>query len=375
MIKRQLYNTLKERLNGDKAIILIGPRQTGKTTLIKALLKEEKEHLFLNGDDPVVRDELAAANTEKLKQIIGNHSIIFIDEAQRVKNIGLTLKMITDQFSSVRLLVSGSSALEINQEITEPLTGRKWEYQLYPVSWSELLTHLGYIVTQQQLEIRLVYGMYPEVITAHARGEGKEVLQQLTSSYLYQDVLSVAGIRKPEIIEKLLQALAYQVGSEVSYNELANTLGIDKNTVSHYLNILEKTFVIFRLQPYSRNLRNEISSTRKIYFYDNGIRNSLISNYAPLEFRQDKGALWENFIIAERIKQNHYQKRFTNTYFWRTRQQQEVDYLEEKDGDLYAFEFKLSNQKKAKFPLTFTRAYPDAKQQSITPENFLEFVM
>ena len=376
MIERQLQSVLLERLTDNKAIVVIGPRQTGKTTLIMALLESsDQDYIMLNGDDPVVREELGNANTEKIRQILGSHKTVFIDEAQRIKNIRLTLKIITDQFRSVRLLISGSSSLEINQEINEPLTGRKWEYQLFPISWKELQDHTGYIPARQQLELRLIYGMYPDVINAHEKGEEKEVLQQLASSYLYQDVLSIAGIRKPEVIEKLLQALAYQLGSEVSYNELANTVQVDKNTIGNYLNVLEKTFVIFRLQPYSRNLRNEISTTRKIYFYDNGIRNSLISNYSPLKFRQDKGALWENFLIAERIKQNHYQKRYTNTFFWRTKQQQEIDYLEEKDGKLTAFEFKWSSSHKARFPVTFSNAYPDAGKKLITPQNFTEFIL
>ena len=371
MITRQLRKTLRERIGSGKATIVLGPRQTGKTTLIKQTLKDLGEYLFLDGDDPVVREELSNANTEKLKSIIGGNSVVFIDEAQRIHNIGLTLKIITDQIKPVTLFVSGSSSLEINQEINEPLTGRKWEYNLYPISWKEFQEYVGFIKAKQQLEQRLIYGMYPEVITAE--GNEKDILQQLASSYLYKDVLSLAGIRKPEIIEKILKALAFQVGSEVSYNELSNLVQADKNTVSNYLDILEKTFVIFRLQPFSKNLRNEISTKRKIYFHDNGIRNSLISNFAPLEFRQDKGALWENFLITERIKQNHYNNRYANVYFWRTKQHQEIDFVEEKDGMLHGFEFKFSG-KKTKFTKAFKKAYPDALTNLIDTDNFQEFI-
>jgi len=373
LLKRQLQQVLKDRSNSGKAILLIGPRQTGKTTLLRMMLEDFKPYLFLDGDNPQVRKELTNVNTEKLKQIIGNHKTVFIDEAQRIGNIGLTLKLITDQISHVKLFVSGSSAFELNEKINEPLTGRKWEYHLFPISWKELNDHIGYLDSKQQLEQRLVFGMYPDVII-HP-GDEINILQQLTSSYLYKDILSLAGLRKPEIVEKLLKALAFQVGSQVSYNELSNHIKADKNTVSTYLDILEKAFVVFRLQPFSRNLRNEISTSRKIYFYDNGVRNSLIGNFSPIEFRQDKGALWENFLMAERKKQNHYTERYCLTYFWRTRQKQEIDYIEEADGKISAFEFKFNPSKKVKLSKTFANAYPDASFEVIDSENFTSFVM
>lgn len=370
MIKRQISDIINKRVG--KAIILLGPRQVGKTTLINHILSNQTSHLFLNGDDPVVRQELSEANTEKLKQIIGTNTTVFIDEAQRIPNIGITLKIITDQLSNIQLFVSGSSAFELNHEVQEPLTGRKWEFNLYPISWKEFQSHVGFIQAKQELERRLIFGMYPEVI--NQKEDEKETLRQLTSSYLYKDVLSIAGIRKPEVIEKLLKALAFQVGNEVSYNELAGLIQVDKNTINTYLDILEKTFVIFRLQPFSRNLRNEISTTRKIYFYDNGLRNSLISNFSSLEFRQDKGALWENFLISERMKQNQYQSRHTSRYFWRTKQQQEIDYIEESDGKIQAFEFKSAIGKNPKPPRSFVNAYPEASFEVINMGNFQDFV-
>lgn len=269
-------------------------------------------------------------------------------------------------------MVSGSSALELSNQINEPLTGRKWEYQLFPISWEELSQHVGYLQSLQQLETRLLFGMYPEVVTKI--GDERPILKQLSSSYLYKDLLSFAGIRKPELLEKLLQALAFQVGNEVSYHELGRLLGADKKTVSNYLDLLEKAFVIFRLPAFSRNLRNEISRGRKIYFYDNGIRNALIANFAPLGLREDVGALWENFLITERWKMLHYREAFVNRFFWRTTAQQEVDYLEERDGRLYAYEFKWNPNKKGRFPKNFKATYPKALTKTITPDNFHSFL-
>ncbi|MEQ9301662.1 MAG: ATP-binding protein [Cyclobacteriaceae bacterium] len=373
MIDRQLTKVIQKHLiSSRKAIVLIGPRQTGKTTLLKDLISQDKGFLFLDGDDPQTRNELAEINTSKLRQLVGDNQIVFVDEAQRIPGIGITLKLITDQMPEVQLFVSGSSAFEINQQVNEPLTGRKWEYNLFPITWKELEGQLGYLKSKQQLEQRLIYGMYPEVVTN--LGMEEKVLKQLTSSYLYKDVLSIAGIRKPEFVEKLLKALAFQVGNEVSYNELSNLVGIDKNTISTYIDILEKTYVIFRLQPFSRNLRNEISTKRKIYFYDNGLRNTLISNFGSLEYRSDKGQLWENFLISERHKQNHYQDRVVNTYYWRTKQQQEIDFVEEANGQLKAFEFKFSDKKRVKLPITFEKAYPNTDFEVVNSENFQAFV-
>jgi len=373
MIKRLLTSIVRKKLGTGKAIIILGPRQVGKTTLLKEIAEKKGNYLFLNGDDPTVQQQIEGANTQTLKQIIGKYTLVFIDEAQRIKNIGLTLKLITDQLKNVQLLVSGSSALELASEVNEPLTGRKWEYKMYPISWQELYDYLGRLDAHSQLEQRLVYGMYPEVITR--QGEEREVLQQLAGSYLYKDLLSLGGIRRPEMLDKLLRALALQLGNEVSYNELSNMLQVDKNTINNYIQLLEKAYVIFRLPPFSRNLRNEITSSRKIYFYDNGIRNSLVANFNPIGLRQDTGELWENFLISERMKLLQYNSKWANTYFWRTHAQQEIDYIEERDGEIFAYEFKWSKTKKAKFPKTFITAYPKAKLQLVTPANFEDFIM
>ena len=370
MIIRLLGAKIEDRLGSGKAIIIIGPRQVGKTTLIKSNLKN-KPYLFLDADDPTIRNLLTNANTEQLKSIIGKNKLVFIDEAQRIENIGITLKIITDQFKDVQLIVSGSSAFELNNQLNEPLTGRKWEYQLFPISWKEFEDNVGFIKAEQQLEIRIIYGMYPDVI--NRVGEETEVLKQLGDSYLYKDILAFSTIRKPEILEKLLQALALQIGNEVSYNELSQLVGIDKNTVSNYIDILQKAFVIFKLGSFSRNLRNEIKTNQKIYFYDTGIRNMIIGNFNALELRQDKGPLWENFLISERRKKNTYAGSLKKPYFWRTVQQQEIDYVEETSGQITGYEIKWNAKAKVKIPKLFKETYT-AGVTILNRENFRTFL-
>lgn len=371
MIPRTLALYLKKRFNKGKAIVILGPRQVGKTTLIEECIKG-KEILFLNGDDPEIRELLSNAGTSRLKSLIGKYKWIFVDEAQRIPNIGLTAKIITDHFKGVQLLMSGSSALELNQSTQESLTGRKFEFLLYPISWEEFEHHVGYMEASAQLEERLIYGMYPDVI--NHRHEGREVLKELTVSYLYKDVLSLTGIKKPELLEKLLKALALQLGNEVSYNELSKLLEIDKATIARYIELLEKAFIVFRLNSFSRNQRNEIKNNRKIYFYDNGIRNMIISNLNSLDLRADKGALWENFLIAERLKLQAYHQQYTSNYFWRTVQKQEIDFVEERNGKINAYEFKWNNRGNKKIPASFLREYK-AKGEIIDRQNFRAFVI
>ena len=371
MFLRKIQKAIEADFFGGKAIIVLGPRQVGKTTLIQEILTG-KDHLFLNADDATERKLLDQPDTFKLQQLIGKHTIVFIDEAQRLPQVGLTLKLITDQFSHVQLIVSGSSALEISNQTNEPLTGRKWEYHLYPISWEELETSIGFVEGEKQLAHRLVYGMYPDVINRH--GKEKIVLQELTESYLYKDILALANIRKPDLLERLLQALALQLGSEVSYNKLAQLLNVDKATIITYLDLLEKAFIVFRLRSFSRNMRNEIKDNRKIYFWDNGIRNMLIANLNPLDLRQDKGALWENFLISERMKRARYHNVIVNFYFWRTIQQQEIDFIEEGNGEIRGYEFKWKNNGKHRAPQSFQREY-NTKVQVISRENFRTFVL
>jgi predicted AAA+ superfamily ATPase len=369
MFSRTLEKKIKEKINSGKAIVVVGARQVGKTTLLKTILKDT-DCLFLDADDPTIRSLLSNPNTEQIRTIIGENKFIFLDEAQRIPGIGLTLKIITDQFKDVQLLVSGSSSFHLGNALNEPLTGRKWEYELFPISWEEYEDKIGYIKSEQQLENRLLYGFYPEVI--NNQRQERETLKNLVNSYLYRDILAFSDIRRPEVLEKLLQALAFQMGSEVNYNELAQTVGINKVTVQNYIEILEQGYIVFRLNSFSRNLRNEIKQNRKIYFYDNGIRNMIIGNFNQLDFRPDKGALWENFLVSERRKQNLYKDTFSKMYFWRTKQQQEVDFVEEKDGKISGYEFKW-NSKKLKLPLTFSETY-HAEGFAIDRSNFREFV-
>jgi predicted AAA+ superfamily ATPase len=373
MIERLLRQEIEKRWATGKAIIILGPRQVGKTTLLKKICQEKGDFLFLNADETEVTALLENANEMRLRQIIGRHKVVFLDEAQRIPNVGLTLKIFTDQIPEVQIVVSGSSSLDLASEINEPLTGRKWEFQMYPISWEELVGQLGFVDARKQLEQRLIFGMYPEVI--NQIGDEREVLKQLSSSYLYRDILQFGNIRKPEALEKLLTALALQVGSEVSYNELAQLVQLDRYTVEQYIGLLEKSFIVFRLQPLSRNMRNEINTKRKVYFYDNGLRNAILTDFKPMSLRTDVGALWENFVISERKKYLEYHRIWAKTYYWRSYQQQEIDYIEETDGAFSAWELKWNPKAKVRFPAGFMEAYKPVVAQVINPGNFEEAVL
>ena len=376
-IQRDLKTVLDSKIGKGKVLLLIGPRQVGKTTLLKNMLESistEKKVQFWNCDESDVRQFLSEANSAKLKSFIGNSDFIVIDEAQRVKDIGLTIKLLHDSFPNVQLAVTGSSSLDLSNSINEPLTGRKFEYNLFPFSTNELVNHTSMLEEMRQLQNRLVYGFYPDVV--NNPGEEKEILTNIVNSYLYKDVFEFQDIRKSSVIEKLVQALALQVGSEVSFNELGNLLGIDSITVQRYVDLLEKAYVIFHIRSYSRNVRNELKKSIKIYFYDNGVRNSVISNFSPVDLRSDIGALWENFLISERIKNNAYHNKNTKYYFWRTTQKQEIDFIEEVEQNLFAYEFKYNPKKaKTKCPLTFSNNYPNVPFNVITSENYMDFVL
>jgi predicted AAA+ superfamily ATPase len=372
-INRILKEELAKRIDRKKAIILIGPRQVGKTTLVRELaLQLDTEFLLLSGDEIQTVEFLSNANLNFLRSFIGNSKVIVIDEAQRIPNIGLTLKLMIDHFSDVQIIATGSSSLELASSVNEPLTGRKWEFQMFPISWQELLSWQGLAKALPKLENLLVFGSYPEILT-HP-GQEVTLLQNLSSSYLYKDLLNFQGIRRPELLQKLLQALAWQIGSEVSFNELSRTVQADKATVSNYIDLLEKAFIIFRLHPFNRNLRSEISSSRKIFFIDNGMRNSIIGNYAALVNRNDVGQLWENFLISERQKLLSYHGFYGKTYFWRTTRGQEIDYIEEIDGKVYAFEFKWNPNTKPKFSKNFIETYQPTLNQTIHKENFWQWL-
>lgn len=373
MIPRFLFDKLRARMFQGKAVVLLGARQTGKTSLVQRLLAEwPDESVFLNADRPEVRRQLTDASVATLRQLAGSARLIVIDEAQRIKNIGLTLKLFTDELPHIQVVATGSSAFELANEINEPLTGRKWEYFLYPIAWAELEAAVSPLEAREQLHTRLIYGMYPEVV--NQAGNERDVLLSLSGSYLYKDVFEFRGVRKPEILGQLLQALALQLGAEVSYNELAQLIGVDKNTVSNYLDLLEKSYIIFRLMPLSRNLRNEIGSSRKVYFYDNGIRNAVLENFSPPALRTDIGALWENFLVSERWKINQYFDRHGKRYFWRTKAQQEIDYIEEADGQFRAWEFKWNPKASVRFSAAFTETYHPVDTTVVSPDNFEAFL-
>ena len=373
MIGRLLEKTIKERLFKNKAIILLGPRQVGKTTLLKHLSENMEDVLWLNADNFEVQTLFEYPSSSRFKTIIGHHKIIIIDEAQNIKDIGIKLKIIIDEIKDVQVIATGSSSFDLANKTSEPLTGRKFEFNMFPLSFKEMVQHHGFFNENNQLNHRLVFGYYPDVVVNH--GSEKEILKLLADSYLFKDILIWHKIKKSDKLIKLLQALAFQIGQQVSYHELGNSIGLNSETVESYIQLLEKSYIIFRLGSYSNNLCNELKKSKKIYFIDNGIRNALISSFNPIELRNDTGALWENFIISERQKYRAYHNIYANTYFWRTHAQQEIDYLEERNGTLYAYEFKWNSVKIVKPSKTFTKAYPKASFEVIHCDNFESFLM
>jgi predicted AAA+ superfamily ATPase len=375
MITRTLQSVIEQKLFKGKVIVLLGARQVGKTTLLeqlKSISLAGMSVVSLNCDEPNDRALLTDANSADLAAVVKGSRVVIIDEAQRVQNIGLTIKLLADKFKDIQTLVSGSSSLELANKLNEPLTGRKFEYLLLPVSTEELVQANGLLETQRLLESRLIYGSYPDIL--FQKTDTKELLYELTNSYLFKDIYTLQDVRKPEVLEKLLIALALQIGSEVSYNELAQTVYTDVKTVERYIGLLEECFIIFKISGLSRNLRNELKKSKKVFFYDTGIRNALIQSFLPLNLRNDVGALWENFFIAERLKFNTYHKRFTKMYFWRTQQQQEIDLVEDNEGEITAYEMKWNENRRASFPESFINAYNPLKNNVITPKNYTEFL-
>ena len=373
MIDRIIDNSIKNELFKGKAIVVLGARQVGKSSLLKKMFGNRNDIVWLDGDLAETQLLFENLTVSTAKTILGDAKIIIIDEAQSILNIGLKLKIFTDHFSDIQLIATGSSSFDLANKINEPLTGRKWEYALFPLSFQEMVNHQNFLEEHKQLHKRLVFGYYPEVVCHE--NKAIDILKQLTTSYLYKDVLQWEELKKSDKILKLLQALAFQIGSQVSYSELGQICGLDNKTVEKYIMLLEQAYVVFRLSSFSRNLRNELKFSKKIYFYDNGIRNTLISNFNAVELRQDTGALWENFLMAERIKRNSYTNYYAQSYFWRTQDQKEIDLIEEYNGNLCAFEFKWNAKKTTKIPSHFTKAYPDAQFQCITPENYWDFLM
>lgn len=373
LIPRAMENFIEKWLFKGKAIIIYGPRQVGKTTLAKQIL-ERHNGKFVNCEILSIREILSSQNPDKIKSFLGDAKLVVLDEAQKVQNIGTTLKILVDTYPEIQIIATGSSSFDLANEVVEPLTGRNIKFTLFPISLFELYSQFDKFTLNDKLNDFLIYGTYPDII-GHSLDEMQTLINEIASDYLYQDVLAFQNLKKPELLGKLLKALALQLGNEVSYQELATMLQTSNETIQHYIELLEKSFVIFRLSSFSRNLRNELGRKTKIYFYDLGIRNSILQNYTPIENRNDIGALWENFCIVERMKRNQRKSRLKNMYFWRTYTQKEIDYIEEADGKLLAVEFKWGGRKKVKKPAEFFEVYENSTFQVVTPENFLEFLI
>lgn len=357
----------------NKVILLFGARQVGKTTLLKQLQKgSEIQTLVWNGDESDIRAKLESPTSALIKEEMGQAELLYIDEAQRIKNIGIVLKLILDNFPQIQVVATGSSAFELANQINEPLTGRKWEFQLFPLSTSELINYHGRQKESRLLKHRLIYGYYPDVVSK--TGDEIPLLKSLSDSYLYKDILTFAHIKKPGKLEKLIQGIAFQIGNQVSIHELSKFCGLDFHTVERYLQLLEQIYVIFRLPSFSRNLRNELKKSFKIYFYDNGIRNAVINQFNPIDLRGDAGALWENYLVSERMKKLAYDQEYCARYFWRTHAKQEIDYVEDGHGKIHAFEFKYHPNKKVRFSKSFLNEYKPEIIEVINPENYLSFV-
>ncbi len=375
VIQRKLEEQILSKLNLGKAVVLFGARQTGKTTLLKKILPEDDQTLWLYGDNSETHQMLSSTEGKRFKSLFSRYKTIVIDEAQNLNDIGRILKIFVDQLPEIQLVAAGSSSFDLANKTSEPLTGRKWEFKIFPLSFSEMVDHHGLYEELGNLNQRLLFGYYPEVV--QNPGQEKELLKLISDSYLYKDLLIWSNIRHSDILVKLLRALALQLGSEVSYHELSRTLQIDRGTVERYIDVLEKSFVVFRLSSLNRNYRKELKKGKKIYFFDNGIRNAIIANFAPLDLRTDKGALWENFLVSERIKKLNYDGIWSNSYFWRTTSQVEIDYIEERDGRLMAYEFKWKPASKGRkfLPPSFAENYPESSFEIITSENVEEFLL
>ncbi len=371
--QKQIENLRKLIIPG-KVMVIYGPRRVGKTTLLKKYLESENNSvLFVNGDDIIVRQYLESQSIQTLRDFIGNHRLLVVDEAQYVDNIGLNLKLIVDHIPGIKVIVTGSSSFDLARDVGEPLTGRKYVLKLFPLSQMEMSKIERRHETTASLDSRLIYGSYPEVVLIGDNRRREDYLRELIQSYLFKDILALEGIRYANKLVRLLQLLAFQIGKQVSFTELGKQLSMSKNTVERYLDLLEKVFVIYKLSGFSRNLRKEITKNQRYFFYDNGVRNALIGNFNPLALRNDLGELWENYIITERMKKQEYLRSVVNSYFWRTYDKKEIDLVEEREGKLFGYEVKWKKER-VKIPRDWTAGYPDAAFEVIHLENYLKFI-
>jgi predicted AAA+ superfamily ATPase len=374
-LDRSIFEKVIQRLKPNKVIVLLGARRIGKTIFLNNLIEKVNEpYLLLNGEDGTAAQLLAKRSIASYKVLLENTKLLVIDEAQKVPQIGQILKLIVDEIKGIKIIVTGSSTYDLNNQLGEPLTGRKITFNLYPLAQMEFSKRENLIQTRENLEDRLIFGSYPELLQCSTSAEKTDYLRELVNAYLLKDILAYEGIRNSSKLLDLLRLLAFQIGKEISYHEIGTQLGMSKNTVERYMDLLSKVFVIYKLQAFSRNLRKEISKSSKWYFYDNGIRNTLIANHNPLHLRNDVGELWENYLITERMKYQSYTGLLVNNYFWRTYQQQEVDWIEERGGKLHAFEIKWNEKKKAKVPSGWKEGYPDASFKVIDPDSYLEWI-
>ena len=374
-IERNATSLLQKAISPGKVAVVYGPRRTGKTTLVTQLADSfGSGALLVSAEDIAVRDYLASESVEKLKAFVGAKSLLVIDEAQHIPNIGLNLKLLADHLPGLSVVATGSSSFDLARQTGQPLAGRQRTITLLPISQRELSTTENAHETAARLEQRLIHGSYPEVVSAAGDAERAAYLRELAGAYLFRDILEMEGVRRSEKLLRLLQLLAFQIGHDVSIDSLGRELGISKNTAARYLDLLEKAFIIYSRAGFSRNLRKEISKSRRYYFFDNGVRNAVISNFSPLALRGDKGALWENYICAERLKRNLALEAFPQSYFWRTHDQQEIDLIEDLDGHLGAYEIK-SGKTKASPPKVWTEAYPNAAFKTIHRDNYLGFII
>jgi predicted AAA+ superfamily ATPase len=376
-IQRSLLSILKNDLaNTNKSLVIYGPRQVGKTTIVNDLLGEyQLKTLFLNGDQRGSWwDSLTSRELPKISLLVAGYDVVFVDEAQRIPEIGLSLKILIDNFPKLKVIVTGSSSLDLASKISEPLTGRIYSYMLYPISQGELRTTNTLYEIESQIEERLIYGSYPEIFSLEGGNAKAKYLQNLTDTNLYKDLLEFGDIRNSSKIRDLLRLLSFQVGNQVSLSELSNSLELSRTTVDRYIDLLEKAFIVFRLSGFSRNLRKEVTKMDKIYFYDTGIRNTLIGNLNLLDNRDDAGKLWENFLIVERMKKQTYAQKNTNGYFWRLTSGAELDYIEETDGSLFGYELKYGT-KVPKIPDSWSKTYPDATTMTVNKANWQDFVV
>lgn len=368
------YKDIGKLLQANKVVLIYGPRRVGKTTLIKEFLRSTSlKYKEDTGDNLSVQEQIGSQDLGKIKEYVGNYELIFIDEAQKIPNIGIGLKLMVDNIPGIKIIATGSSSFELAGQVGEPLTGRKYTYNLFPIAQLELKNYYSPFEMKEGLDEWLVFGAYPEVISAASGPEKSKYLEELVDSYLLKDILELEKVKSAKVLRDLLRLVAFQIGSEVSHAELGTQLGIDSKTVARYLDLFEKSFIIYNLRGFSRNLRKEMTKKGKYYFYDLGVRNALISNFNPLSQRNDQGQLWENFLFMERLKKRSYTGIYANNYFWRTWDQKEIDLIEEREGRLFGYEFKFGDRK-IKTPEEWLKTYKEAEFQVINQKNYLEFV-